>query len=295
MIEKVIKCKSVNEVLALLMEYGRDAKLIAGGTDIIIQLRHGRVSPKVLIDISSVGELKYIKEKSGFIEIRGATTFKEIQESIYFRGNMNEFSKAASMVGSPQIRSTATVGGNICNGSPAADIVPPLLALDAVATIKSGRGTREVNLQDFFIGKGRVDLAPDELFYSVRFKALEEGSALSFSKLGLRKALAISRICTSIMVELDEDQSCTNIRIASGSLGEYGVREKRVEEFYIGKKIDERSIEEGLRLLRESVEYRLRGRSSLPYKIEAVESTFKEAMQNAVEEAVKETLALCAN
>ncbi len=295
MIEKVVKCKTVENVLDLLMKYERDARLIAGGTDIIIQLRQDRLSPKILIDISSIEELKYIEEKDGFIEIGGATTFQEIQRSSYFSGNMKGLSKAASMVGSPQIRSAATVGGNICNGSPAADIVPPLLALDAVVIIKSRKGTREVQLENLFIGKGKVDIGHDEILTSVRFKALENRSGLSFSKLGLRKALAISRICTSIMLQLDEDQNCSSIKIANGSLGEYGVREKDVEAFYINNKINEKTIEEGLELIKRSIYKRLYGRSSLPYKIEAVDGTFTDAIKNAMEEAMKENLVLCAN
>lgn len=295
MVERVIKAENIDRVLGLLMEYGKDAKLIAGGTDIIIQLRQGRVSPKVLIDISDVKELKYIKEEDGWIEIGAATTFKDIEDSSYFGGNMIGLSKAAKMVGSPQIRSTATIGGNICNGSPAADIVPPLLALDAIATIKCRRGIREVKLEEFFVGKGKVDIDSYELFTSVRFKALEKGSGLSFSKLGLRKALAISRICTSIMLQLDEEQNCKNIKIANGSLGEYGIREKEVEEYFINNKINEKTIDEGLRLLKESIDNRLHGRSSLPYKIEAVEGTFKEAMKEVMEEAMKENLAVYAN
>jgi carbon-monoxide dehydrogenase medium subunit/xanthine dehydrogenase FAD-binding subunit len=282
LIEKVVKAKSVDQALGILMEYGKGAKLIAGGTDVIIQLRHKSLTPKVLIDISSVEELKYIEEKDGFIEIGAATTFKEIQYHPYFSENMKGISKAASMVGSPQIRSSATIGGNICNGSPAADIVPPLLALDAVATIKCRRGTREINLEKFFVGKGKVDIDPYEMLTSVKFKALEKDSLLSFSKLGLRKALAISRICTSVMLQLDEDHTCKNIKIANGSLGEYGVREKEVEKFYINNKINEETISEGLELLRKSIDDRLHGRSSLPYKIEAVEGTFREAMKSAM-------------
>ena len=290
-----MKAESIDEVLSLLKKYGRDAKIIAGGTDIVIQLRNGKLSPKVLIDISSIEEIQYIEEKDGWIEIGGATTFQEIQYSPYFNGSMKGLSKAASMVGSPQIRSSATVGGNICNGSPAADIVPPLLALDAVAIIKSARETREVELEKFFIGKGKVALESDEILTSIKFKALEAGSVLSFSKLGLRKALAISRICTSVMLHLDEDENCINIRIANGSLGEYGVREKEVEKFYLNKKIGEEALGEGLEILRNSIDKRLHGRASLPYKHEAVESTFTEAMRDAFSEATKQTLAQCAN
>lgn len=294
MIEKVVKAKRVDQVLDLLMEYGNKAKLIAGGTDIIIQLRQEKLSPRVLIDISSIEELGYIKEKDDFIEIGSATTFNEIQESLYFMDSMKGLSKAASMVGSPQIRNSATIGGNICNGSPAADIVPPLLALDAIAIIKSAHGTKELELEKLFLGKGKVDLAPNELLTSIKFKPLEARSGLSFSKLGLRKALAISRICTSIMLQLDEDHKCTNIRIANGSLGEYGIREKEAERFFINKKINEKVIEEGLELVKKSISIRLNGRSSLPYKIEAIEGTFKEAIKCAREEAMKENLAVYA-
>lgn len=292
MVEKAVKARNIDQVLDLLMEYGKDTKLIAGGTDLIIQLRQRQVSPKVLIDISDIDELRYIKEKDEWIEIGAGATFKDLEESPYFKGNMKGLFQAASQVGSPQIRSRATVGGNICNGSPAADIVPPLLALDAITTIKSREETREVPLENFFVGKGRVALKPHELLESIKFKALGERCGLSFSKLGLRKALAISRICTSVMLQLDQDQYCKDIKIANGSLGEYGIREKDVERFFIHKEIREETIEEGLKLLKKSIDQRLHGRSSLPYKIEAVEGTFKEAMNNALAEAMNDTLAM---
>lgn len=295
MVEKAIKAECLEEVLELLNQYKEQAKLIAGGTDIVIQLRHGKIKPRVLIDISGMEELRYIKEKDGFIEIGAGTTFRDIEENFDMKENLAGLWKAAKMVGSPQIRATATVGGNICNGSPAADIVPPLLSLETIATIQSLGKTREVSLKDLFVGKGKVALAPDEIMTSVRFKVLEEDCGFSFSKLGLRKALAISRICTAVMVQLDEDGIVKNIRISNGSLGEYGLREKAVEEFYLHKRITEETMKDGLGILRDAIDQRLHGRSSLPYKIEAIEGTFMEAMKDAVAMAEREKPCACSN
>lgn len=295
MVEKVIKAEGLEEVLDLLHQHRAEAKLIAGGTDIIIQLRNGKIKPKVLIDISGIQELRYIKEKDGLIEIGAGTTFRDLEESFDIKKKLTGLWKAAKMVGSPQIRATATVGGNICNGSPAADMVPPLLSLEAIATIQGLEKIREVSLKDLFVGKGKVALEPDEIMTSVRFNTLEEGCGFSFSKLGLRKALAISRICTAVMVQLGEDGMVENIRISNGSLGEYGLREKTVEEFYLQKRITEQTMAEGLNILRNSIHERLHGRSSLPYKIEAIEGTFMEAMKDAVAMAQRERLCACSN
>lgn len=281
-LREVYKPKDLKETLDLLEQYKEKAKVIAGGTDIVIDLRHNRISPEVMIDISSLDEIIYMKENNENIEIGAATTFTEIGSNPLTDGGLKGLRDAANSVGSPQIRNGGTVGGNICNGSPAADTVPPLLALGAVAIIGSKNGNREVPLEEFFLDKGKVDLKDEELLLGVRFKKPLKGQGVSFSKLGLRKALAISRICTSVYLSLDENNKCDDIRVANGSLGRYAVREKEVEEFFKGKMINDELIEEGARLLQKEVEKRLAGRSTVEFKAEAVKGTFKEAMSKAI-------------
>lgn len=271
--------KSVEEVLNLLTQY-ENCKIIAGGTDLIIQMREKRISPAVLIDISSIQELKEIKVDGPFIEIGAAVTFTDIVESPIFEGNLSGLKKACRLVGSPQIRNAGTIGGNIVNASPAADSVPPLLCLNSILVFRSFRGIRQVKLEDYFKYKQKLQIKEDELLTAIRFRRLE--GTLSFSKLGLRKALAISRISMAAMVKLDEEGTIKDIALASGALGKYPMREREVEEFLLGKQLDVNTVDEGLKILREATDKRLAGRSSYPYKRRAVERLFREVLSGVV-------------
>jgi nicotinate dehydrogenase FAD-subunit len=281
-VKNVYKAKNVEEVIDLLDQYKGKSKLIAGGTDIVIDLRHHKISPEVLIDISSVEEMTYIKEVGEYIEMGAAATFTAIAGSDVLGQRLFGLKEAAHSVGSPQIRNKGTVGGNICNGSPAADTVPPLLALDTIATIKSKNSEREILVEDLFLDKGKVDIKDNEVLVSLRFKKPNEKQILSFSKLGLRKALAISRICTSVFIEFDEDNICKDIRIANGSLGKHGIREKAVEEFFKGKKLTEEIVAQGAELMQSQVQERLAGRSTVGFKSVAVKGVLKDAIDNAI-------------
>jgi len=281
-VNQVFKAKSTDEVVNLLAQYKGKAKLIAGGTDIVIALRNHKSSPEVLIDISSIEEMSYIKEDGEYIEIGAATTFATIANSKELGERLVGLKDAARSVGSPQIRNTGTIGGNVCNGSPAADTVPPLLALDSIAIIRSKDANREVLVEDLFLDKGKVDIKDDEVLVALRFKKPKENQVLSFSKLGLRKALAISRICTSTFIEFENNDICKDIRIANGSLGKHGIREKSVEEFFKGKKLTEEVIQEGAELMQKQVQERLAGRSTVGFKSVAVKGVFKEAIYSAI-------------
>ncbi|RKD31665.1 FAD binding domain-containing protein [Thermohalobacter berrensis] len=282
-IREVYKGRNIDEVLELLDKYRNDCRIIAGGTDLVVHLRHKRLNPKVLVDISDIEELHGIKKEGEFIEIKGATTFTEIVKSNLVNKQLIGLKEAAKSVGSPQIRNRGTIGGNICNGSPAADIVPPLLALDSTVLLKSKNKEREISLEELFLDKGKVNLKENELLYSVKFKKINKNQVLSFSKLGLRKALAISRLCISVFLELDKSKECKRVKIADGALGKHGVRERKVEEFLLGKRLNEETIEEGAIILQEEISHRLQGRLSLPFKKEAVKGVFKSAISKALE------------
>ena len=120
------------------------------------------------------------------------------------------------MVGSPQIRNKGTIGGNIANGSPAADSVPPLMALDSIVTLLSIEGTREISLEDYYYDS----IKENELLVNVKFKKPKDNQVLTFAKLGLRKALAISRLTLSSYIEF-EDKTIDSIRVASGALANF--------------------------------------------------------------------------
>lgn len=280
-LQEVYKGENVNEIIRVLSIYKNEAKIIAGGTDIIIDLRNEKISPKVLIDISNTKELSYIKEEGEFIEIGGATTFTQLIENSLIQENLQGLKKACSLVGSPQIRNKGTIGGNIANGSSAADSIPPLICLNSTITLVSTRGKREIYLEDLYTDMNKT-IREDELLTNIRFKKPKPEQILTFSKLGLRKALAISRMSISTLLEINKKGVFKAIKIASGSLGKYPMRELEVEEFLLEKSPDEKTIYEAAKILQESMDKRLKGRSTLPYKREAVIGVFREAVEEGV-------------
>lgn len=279
--KQTFKASSVDEVLKLLEKHKDDVKIIAGGTDLVIELRNKKIDPEVIIDISHIDEIRYIKEEDGYIHLGAGSTFTDIAYSELLDEKLEGLKRSSRLVGSPLIRNRGTVGGNICNGSPAADTVPPLLALDAKAVIKSSKNTRTINLEDMFLGKGKVDLASYEILTDIIFKKPIKGQKLGFSKLGLRNALAISRICISVYLDIDDKDIIKDIRVASGALGVNGMREKLVEDAVRGMELNQNTVNIATEKMIESVEDRLKGRSSLEYKGRAVKSLFVEAINLA--------------
>lgn len=277
-LEYAFSCSTVEEVVNLLKEYKQDAKIIAGGTDVIIALRNSKISPKVLIDIAKVEELKKIENKKEKITIGAAVTYTQIVEDELFKNNLYGMLKACKMVGSPQIRNKGTIGGNIANASPAADSIPPLIALGASIKILGSKGERVVLLEDYFSDKKTHGLMPDELIVCIEFDKPNKNQVLSFSKLGLRKALAISRATLSALVGLSEDKHIESIKVASGSIGKYPMRELELENALIGKEFNAQILDEAISVIQASMDIRLEGRSTLPYKRQAIISLLEELL-----------------
>jgi len=278
-VTRVLKAYSIEETLDFMEKYGEKAELLAGGTDLLVDIRAGKNKGSVIIDISDVKEMKKIEIGEDDIVLGALTTFTDIVENDYLKENVTGLWKAAKSVGSPQIRNMGTVGGNICNGSPAADIVPPLLVLDAKLNIKSRSKQRKIKLKEFYMENGSRNLRSDELLYSISFtKPRDKNIRIGFEKLGLRNALAISRISCSVYAIIGENNRIENIRIASGALGKYPLREYALEKFLKDKNLNDGLIEEAAEIFSHKVKQRLSGRSSCPYKKEAVKGIFKKAI-----------------
>jgi CO/xanthine dehydrogenase FAD-binding subunit len=233
--------KSLMEALKHMEAPG--AKPLAGGTDLIIDLREGASEARTLVDLTQLKELDYIRESDGWIRIGAMTHHTDLVESDLIRSKAPVLSEAANLVGSVQIRNMGTVGGNICNASPGADTATPLLALGAEATISSSGGTRTVPLGEFFAGPKRTSLNPGELLTELSFPTPPAGSGGAFQKLGRRKGCTLSLINIAAYVELDGD-TCSEVRVAVGACAPTPVRITDVEEMLRGKKMGEAVINE---------------------------------------------------
>ncbi|AFS78948.1 purine hydroxlyse, gamma subunit [Gottschalkia acidurici 9a] len=280
-ISNIIKAYNINEVTQALSENKGKATLIAGGTDIMIKLRSKEVSHSVLIDVSDVAEMKNINISDDEITIGAAVTFTEIVSSNEIKKALPGLWEACSLVGAKQIRNTGTIGGNAANGSPAADSIPPLLALGAKVVIVSKSEEKIIDIDDFFLGKGKTALEEDAVIkefiipmYGKKFRII------GFDKLGLRNALAISRISSAVSLEV-EDSIIKGAKVASGALGTIPTVEKKMGEFLVGKPLKEDTIKEASDYFSDIVAERLKGRSSAEFKQEAVKGVITKALDKA--------------
>lgn len=284
-IEQVLKVRLLNEIHDGLEQYGTQAALLSGGTDLCVKLREGHVKETVLIDISDVAALKTIGEQADGFWIGAGLSFAEVTAHPVVKERYRGLWAACQSVGAPQIRNRGTIGGNLANGSPAADSAPPLLALNAKLKLSSKNEVRWVDLSDFYLDKGKTVLRANEVLEGCLIPTSAEGFFLGFEKLGLRNALAISRLSVSVFMVLDEIKVIREIRIASGSLGLNPMREPMMEAFLLGKPLNEPTISMAAEAFGRITEERLSGRSTCPFKKEAVKGIFRAAILGGTYEA----------
>jgi CO/xanthine dehydrogenase FAD-binding subunit len=234
--------ETLREALRLLNEL-EDSMPIAGGTDLLIDLREGARKAKHLVDLGLIVELRYVRESDDVIRIGSTTTLAKLLASELIKEKAPVLSEAASSVGSVQIRNTATVGGNLCNASPGADTASPLLVLGAEVAVASLAGSRSMPLSELFIGPNRTSLAPGELLTAVSFPVPPTRSGASFRKLGRRRGCTLSLINAAAYLETD-GETCREVRVAFGACAPTPVRIPDVEGLLRGKEIDVKAIED---------------------------------------------------
>jgi len=276
---------SVKEACELLNQYQGEAKVIAGGTDLMVQIRDEDkkiAGMKVVIDISHINELRYIQEEDNVIHIGTIVTHDQIYNSPMLRTAAPLLSEACNTVGSPQIRHRGTIGGSICNASPAADPVPALVALNAKVKLESVRGERVVPMVEIFEKPYKTNIAPDELLTEVSFKRLPGSARTSFIKLGRRKALAIARMNVAVVLVLDENDVITEARIAPGSVLPKPGRVSEAEAILVGQKPTAELFESAGKKVAEVMVEKSGIRWSTPYKEPVIAVLTRRALDQAL-------------
>jgi CO/xanthine dehydrogenase FAD-binding subunit len=222
----------LKEALELAEQFGPRKRFVSGGTDLMVRLKEGLVKEDVLLDLSRVAELRFIREESGVVHVGAGATHTDISTSSIVRQHGRALALAASQVGGPQIRNMGTVGGNVANASPAGDTIPALIVLDAVVAIASRTGTRQVPIIDFFTGPGRSVLAPEELVTELHFPATGADDLTGFGKLGARQAMTISTANVAFMFRIGPNRHIVEARIAFGSVAPTVVRAHKTEQLF---------------------------------------------------------------
>ena len=224
------------EALDLLHKNETGLKIVAGGSDVIVQLRDGIIKTQTLLNIVSLRELRFIRRIDDRVHIGALSTYSDIINNENIQKHAWVLAEAAKQIGAIQLQNTATIGGNLGNASPAGDSLPPLYALNATVVARSLSGRREIPIENFFISYRKTALMNDELIEQVYFNALGPNDRGAYVKLGLREANAISIVDVAVVLNgRKADNSFADIRIAMGAIAPVIVRARRCEQDLVEK------------------------------------------------------------
>jgi len=262
------RATELGEALKLLSQHKENCKIIAGGTDLIPAARRRRTllpEHTHIVDISSIEGLDYIIKDGDMIRIGAITRVSEIEMSTVIKENALILANAASQIGSLQVRNLGTIGGNLCNASPAADTAPPLLVLNAKVKVRSINKQRLVPLQEFFMGPGKTTLTPEEILTEVQIPLIKPAGNSYFIKFGRRNAFTLSIVSVAALVKV-ENGVFDDIRIALGSVAPTPIRASKAEEHLIGHKVNEQVIDDGANVVANEVKPISDVRASAEYR-----------------------------
>ncbi|MCL5958434.1 MAG: xanthine dehydrogenase family protein subunit M [Chloroflexi bacterium] len=274
----------LQDALGLLARCGGCAKVVAGGTDVMVDMRLRQDDPDCLIFVGNLRELAYVREDSDGIKIGSLTTLTALNESPVVRDTCSALAQAAGKIGGPAIRNVGTVGGNLVKGSPAADAAVALLALDAQLKLVSQKGERTVPIGQFFTGPSKTVLASDELLTEIRIPARAAGRASCFVKFGRREAVSLAVVNTAVDLHLDRSNGrCQDIRIALGSVAPTPIRARKTEEALRGKALDEATVKAAAQNVADEIRPIDDGRGTAWYRTELSQVLVGRAVMGAVQ------------
>ncbi len=229
--------RSVEDACQILAEIGPEAKPLAGGTDLLVNMKKKLISPKALVSLARVETLKTLEPSGGKLMMGSCVTAARLAESKTVTESFPALAKAGQSLGSPLIRNLATLGGNVISARPAADLPPALMAYGGRVILKGAYGERRLPLRDFFQGPGQTVLRADEILTALVLDEPAPGSGAGYMKLGVRQALEISLVNVAAFLAMDgRDGAVKKARIVLGSVAPTPVRAYSAEEVLMGER-----------------------------------------------------------
>jgi len=275
--------QTIAEVASLLGTHQTEAKLLAGGTDLVPLMKDRIITPKCIVDIKKISSLNFIKwdEQEG-LRIGSLTPIAAILESDMVKEKCFSLHQAAKSFATTQVRNMATIGGNICRSSPSADTVPPLLSLDAEVTLVGPGGGRTLPLADFFIGPGQ-NVLDNEILTEIKIAPEKRPSGTAFKKIA-RTAEDLAKVNCAVKTVIS-DGKCEDIRIVLGAVAPTPIRAKNVEQALRGKKIDAQTMEDATQRVEEDISPIADCRSNAGYRVHASRVLIKRLINESITRA----------
>lgn len=274
---------SLKEASALVKEKGPGGRFLAGGTDLVIAIKEKGLSPKYVVDLKRIPSLSGIREEpDGAIAIGALTTLREVETSALLKRRYPFLAQSAAEVGSIQIRNRATIGGNMANATPSADLAPSLLVLEARAKISGLNGERSLPLEEFFRGPGQTVMEPEEILTAISIPSADARLSGDYIKFSPREMMDLAYVGVAVAVVLDQSQKrCEQARIALGAVSPTPMRAKKAEALLLNQpltdELAERAAEEAAKESKPISDVR----SSADYRREMVRVNTKRALLNA--------------
>ena len=272
--------ENLSELLSYLNDHRSGVQLIANGSDLINRMQRRQVEAKVLVDLSGLSELSYVRNDNGKIRIGALTTIQELTSSPILREHYEVFRDIESKFGGPAIVNMATVGGNICAASSSEDLIPALLVLDATVRVVSKQGERVIDLEHFLIGKRQTAIHPNEILVETMFNELDDQSACAFEKIGMRNSLIIAFLNCSVFLKLaKESKRIEEAKIAMNRVaGKIPSRAKKTEAELRGNTLTKGNVENAVRTLLSELRLTSDFRASEKYRREVAPVVFKRTL-----------------
>jgi xanthine dehydrogenase FAD-binding subunit len=279
----VVTPRNIDEALNLLHQDPMGMRIVAGGSDVIVQLRDGVIKTRMLLNLLSLKELRYIKQEDGRMHIGSLATYSMIINDSLTQIHARILVDAVRQIGAVQLQNTATIGGNLGNASPAGDSLPPLYALGATVVVRSTRGRREFSMEEFFIGYRKTALKPDELIEEVYFDSLRQNDSGAYLKLGLREANAISIVDVAVVLRgRRTDGSFNDVKVALGAVAPTIRRARECEQSLINKPLTVKELREASHLASKDTAPITDIRGSADYRKSVVVSAVYQTLHEAI-------------
>lgn len=234
---------SVDAAVALLASAGGEARVLAGGTDLLVQLRADIVEPKLVVDIKRIAETRKVTEEDGGFRVGAAVAGAELSEHPKFEHVWPGVMYAFDLIGSTQIQGRCTLGGNLCNASPAADSVPAMIAVGAIARIAGPNGTRDVPVEEIPTGPAKTSLKPGEFVVSIFFPKKAPHTGDAYLRFIPRTEMDIAVVGSGVCLTLDDSGTCTAAKVALGAVAPTVIVVPEAAKALIGTKVDAAAIE----------------------------------------------------